>query len=152
VSSRTARRSAVVIVIGLVVGIGFAIAGIGSSDSRALPVPPTTTTSTEPAPIGGDVGEPVIATAAQSKIEVPLGRVVVFSLGDPGAGRYLAASDDPAVFRVDNGGIRNGAGAVVNAGGRALAVGKTKVAVQYAGPGAPRPPVRFEITVTESAD
>lgn len=151
-SNPTLRRSAIIVVIGLVVGIGFAVAGVGSSDSRALPSPPTTTTTTEPAPIVGDPTTPFMASPLKPRINVPVGSIVVFALGDPGDGRYLAASDDPAVFRVDLGGSRSRGGVVTNAGGRALAVGKTKVVVQYSGPGAARPPVRFEITVTESAD
>ncbi|MFM8973855.1 MAG: hypothetical protein ACKOOG_14745 [Actinomycetota bacterium] len=144
-----ARRSAIIIGLGLNVGIPLAIAGVGDSDTPASA--PTPTTRAEDEPIGDDIGDAVIATARETTVEVPRGRVIVFDLGEAGDGRYLAASDDPAVVRIDNRGVRSRDGAALNAAGRALAAGTTTVTVQFAGPGTPRPAVQFEVTVTEPA-
>jgi hypothetical protein len=66
-------------------------------------------------------------------VTVGVGTAVIFDLGDPGEGRFVATSADPGMFRVTDEG-RNEGSYTINAGGIAQAPGTTEVTVQFLGP------------------
>lgn len=90
---------------------------------------------------------PVVLSEQETSATVKVGTVVTFNVGDPGEGRFVATSADPAVFKVENEGKNEGT-FTTNAGGVAVAAGTTEVTVQFFGStngvGAP---TTFTITV-----
>lgn len=113
-----------------------------SSTTTVKPTSPTTTGA-----VGGNVLPPVVLTPSQTSTTVKVGTVVTFNMGDPGQGKYVATSDNTAVFTVDSEGETRGT-ATYNAGGKAVGKGKAKVSVSYTGSvNGVGTPTTFEITV-----
>ena len=123
--------------------------GCSSSDDSNDTSPTTEATPTTEGPIGGNTLPPTILTPTQTSATVKVGSVVTFDMGDPGDGKYVAVSGDPAVFEVTNEGRTEG-GATYNAGGKAKSAGAASVTVSYQGSknGVGTPTV-FSITVTD---
>ena len=121
-----------------------AVACSSDSDSSSTS---TTASDTSSSVIGNNVLPPTILSESETSATVSVGTVVVFDLGDPGEGRFVAESSDPAVFKVENEGKTEGT-STSNAGGVAVASGTAEVTVQYFGStngvGAP---TTFTITV-----
>lgn len=116
----------------------------GSSTSASSS---TTSTATGGGPIGSGVTAPVVLTASEPSATVKVGQAVVFDLGDPGQGSFVATSDNPAVFRIDSEGTAQGS-YTTNAGGVAVAAGTAKVAVSFTGSvNGVGTPTTFTITV-----
>ena len=122
---RTATRTAAVGVAALAV-VTLSVAGCSSdSDSSG-------STSTTGTPMVSGLAAPIMLTATQTSATVKVGNVVVFDMGDPNGGTFVATSDNEKVFKVDSIGRTEG-GTTYNAGGKALAAGTAKVVVQYKG-------------------
>jgi len=120
------------------------ITSAGSSTSASSS---TASTATGGGPIGSGVTAPLVLTASQPSATVKVGQAVVFDMGDPGQGSFVATSDNSAVFRVDSEGKSQGT-YTTNAGGVAVAAGTAKVAVSYTGSvNGVGTPTTFTITV-----
>ncbi len=131
----------------LLVAVALSAAACSSDESSGTTTTTTSTTSTTEAPIGGSVLPPVVLSPEETSATVKVGTVVTFNLGEPGEGRFVATSTDPAVFKVENEGKNEGT-YTTNAGGVAVAPGTSEVSVQFFGStngvGAP---TNFTITV-----
>jgi hypothetical protein len=131
----------------LLVAVALSAAACSSDESSGTTTTTTSTTSTTEAPIGGSVLPPVVLSPEETSATVKVGTVVTFNLGEPGEGRFVATSADPAVFKVENEGKNEGT-YTTNAGGVAVAPGTSEVSVQFFGStngvGAP---TNFTITV-----
>lgn len=132
----------------LLLAVALSAAACSSEESSGTTTTTTsTTTSTTEAPIGGSVLPPVVLSPEETSATVKVGTVVTFNLGEPGEGRFVATSADPAVFKVENEGKNEGT-YTTNAGGVAVAPGTSEVSVQFFGStngvGAP---TNFTITV-----
>ena len=88
-----------------------------------------TTTSKE---VGGNVLPPTMLDASTTSATVTVGATVVFDLGDPTPGRFVATSSDPTVVEIPSTGGSQGS-YTTNAGGAARATGTAKVTVQLEG-------------------
>ena len=133
-----------ILVSGLAVVLALSLASCSSSNESS-----STTTSANPSTTQelGNVLPPVVLTADDTATTVNVGTTVVFSLGDPGEGRFVAESSDPAVFKVEGEGKTEGT-YTTNAGGKAVAAGTAEVTVQFFGAtNGVGSPTRFTITV-----
>jgi hypothetical protein len=81
---------------------------------------------------GTSVLPPTMLDVATTSATVTVGATVVFRLGDPTPGRFVATSDHPSVFEVTSTGGSQGS-YTSNAGGRAVAKGTAKVTVRLEG-------------------
>ena len=107
----------------------------------------STTAAPTTSEVIGNVLPPVVLSESETSTTVSVGTTVVFDLGDPGEGRFVAESSDAAVFKVEGEGKTEGS-YTTNAGGKAVAAGTAEVTVQFFGStngvGAP---TTFTITV-----
>jgi len=147
---RRTRRQAVVATAGLAVTFGLALGACGSSDDKGSGSTTSTeakSTSTTAGPPVSGVAAPVVLTPSETSATVSVGTVVVFDMGDPGEGSFVAVSDDPAVFEVEGEGKVEGS-MTTNAGGKALKAGTAHVAVSFHGStNGVGTPTEFTITV-----
>jgi hypothetical protein len=120
------RSVAAVALVALVALTGSACSSEESADTTTTSSPATT------GPVGGNVLPPVVLTPQETSATVDVGTKVVFNVGEPGEGRFVATSADPAVFKVENEGKSEGTYST-NAGGVAVAPGTTEVTVQFFG-------------------
>lgn len=105
--------------------VTLSVAGCSSSNDSSG-------SSTTTAPSTGGVVAPVILNVNQTSATVKVGTVVVFDMGEPNGGTFVATSDNEKVFMVDSIG-RTEKGTTYNAGGKALATGTANVVVQFKG-------------------
>ena len=135
------RSVAAVALVALVALTGSACSSEESADTTTTSSPATT------GPVGGNVLPPVVLTPQETSATVSVGTKVVFNVGEPGEGRFVATSADPAVFEVENEGKSEGTYST-NAGGVAVAPGTTEVTVQFFGStNGVGSPTTFTITV-----
>ncbi|MFZ4432878.1 MAG: hypothetical protein ACOYOQ_06730 [Microthrixaceae bacterium] len=135
------RSVAAVALVALVALTGSACSSEESADTTTTSSPATT------GPVGGNVLPPVVLTPQETSATVDVGTKVVFNVGEPGEGRFVATSADPAVFKVENEGKSEGTYST-NAGGVAVAPGTTEVTVQFFGStNGVGSPTTFTITV-----
>jgi hypothetical protein len=135
------RSVAAVALVALVALTGSACSSEESADTTTTSSPDTT------GPVGGNVLPPVVLTPQETSATVDVGTKVVFNVGEPGEGRFVATSADPAVFEVENEGKSEGTYST-NAGGVAVAPGTTEVTVQFFGStNGVGSPTTFTITV-----
>jgi len=145
------RRQTMVAAAVLVGALGLALGACGSSDDEGSGSTTTTgakgSSTTSSPPISG-VAAPIVLTPSQTSATVPAGATVVFDMGDPKDGSFLAESDDPAVFVVEGEGKVEGT-MTTNAGGKALKAGTAHVAVSFHGStNGVGTPTEFTITVS----
>lgn len=100
-----------------------------SDDSATTTTGKVTTTMKE---VGGNVLPPTMLDASNTSATVKVGTTVVFNLGDPTPGRFIATSDDPKVVEITSTGGSQGS-YTTNSGGKALAKGTAKVTVRLEG-------------------
>lgn len=110
-----------------------------SSDNKS-----SSTTSS----VVGNVLPPVVLSPTNTSATVKVGTVVTFNMGEPqGGGKFVAVSETPSVFKVTSEGRVEG-GVTYNAGGEAVAKGKTTVSVSFRGSmNGMGTPTNFTITV-----
>lgn len=101
----------------------------GDGDDATTTTDKVTTTLKE---VGGNVLPPTMLDASSTSATVKVGATVVFSLGDPTPGRFVATSSDPKVVEITSTGGSQGT-YTSNAGGKALAKGTAKVTVRLEG-------------------
>lgn len=137
-SSRHLKRKfalAAVAIFALTVALG----SCSSSDDKS---------STTSSSVIGNVLPPVILTPTNTSATVKVGTVVTFNMGEPeGGGKFVAVSETPSVFKVTSEGRVEG-GVTYNAGGEAIAKGKSTVSVSFRGSmNGMGTPTNFTITV-----
>ncbi|KLR61788.1 hypothetical protein IMCC26207_106106 [Actinobacteria bacterium IMCC26207] len=86
-------------------------------------------------------------SATETTADLKVGETVVFDLGDPGDGRFVATSSDAAVVEITSDGGSQGSYST-NAGGKALTAGKATVTVVLEGGDVAADPVVYELTVS----
>jgi len=137
-------RPRVLLAAGLAAGLTLSLAACSSDDDSSSS---STTASDSTSSVIGNVLPPTILTESETSATVSVGTVVTFNLGDPGEGRFVAESSDPAVFKVESEG-RNQGTFTTNAGGVAVAKGTAEVTVQFFGStNGVGSPTTFTITV-----
>ena len=82
--------------------------------------------------VDGNVLPPTMLDASTTSATVNVGATVVFVLGDPTPGRFVATSSDPKVVEITSTGGSQGS-YISNSGGRALATGTAMVTVRLEG-------------------
>lgn len=82
--------------------------------------------------VGGNVLPPTMLDAGTTSATVKVGATVVFSLGDPTPGKFVATSSDPEVLEITSTGGSQGT-YTSNSGGTALARGTAMVTVRLEG-------------------
>jgi|GEM_PF-834547 len=109
----------------------------------------TSTTSTTKASDSGssEVLPPIMLTATQTTADLKVDDTVVFELGDPGSGRFVATSSDASVVEITSDGGSQGTYST-NAGGWARSAGKATVTVVLEGGDTAADPVVYELTVS----
>ncbi|MFM7068362.1 MAG: hypothetical protein ACKOYM_02775, partial [Actinomycetes bacterium] len=132
------------IVASLVVIGGLSACG-GSDSSTTTTVRSTTSTT------GASALPPTMLDARNTSARVKVGSVVVFNLGDPVPGTFVAKSSDSAVFTITSTGGNQGT-YTSNAGGVGVSRGTVTVTVTLRGTPADAtvattPPLTFTITV-----
>ncbi|MEI7887282.1 MAG: hypothetical protein WCJ04_07815 [Actinomycetes bacterium] len=115
-------------------------------ESTSTTTSTATSTSTKGDAAGSQVLPPVMLSATQTTADLKVGDTVVFDLGDPGDGRFVATSSDAAVVEITSDGGSQGSYST-NAGGKALSVGSATVTVVLEGGATPADPVVYELTV-----
>jgi hypothetical protein len=146
------RRRAMVAAGAVVGSLGLVLGACGSSDDGSGSTTTTaakgsTTTSTTSSPPISGVAAPVVLTPSQTTATVPVGATVVFDMGDPKGGSFVADSDAPAVFAIEGEGKVEGT-MTTNAGGKALKAGIAHVTVSFHGStNGVGTPTEFTITV-----
>ena len=141
------RSVAAVALVALVALTGSACSSEESADTTTTTASTTTSSPATTGPVGGNVLPPVVLTPQETSATVDVGTKVVFNVGEPGEGRFVATSADPAVFKVENEGKSEGTYST-NAGGVAVAPGTTEVTVQFFGStNGVGSPTTFTITV-----
>ena len=107
----------------------------------------TTSTTTKDDAAGAQVLPPVMLSATETTADLKVGETVVFDLGDPGDGKFVATSSDAAVVEITSDGGSQGSYST-NAGGKALSAGKATVTVVLEGGDVAADPVVYELTVS----
>ncbi|MEX0768615.1 MAG: hypothetical protein WD029_09105 [Microthrixaceae bacterium] len=105
----------------------------------------TTTAATDSG--SAQVVAPIMLTSTQTTADLKVGETVVFELGDPGSGRFVATSSATAVVEINSDGGSQGTYST-NAGGKALSAGKATVTVVLEGGDTATDPVVYELTVS----
>jgi len=120
----------------LAVAAVVVVAGCGGDDKKESSTTTTTeeriVVTTTTAGAVGNVLPPVVLTPQETTANVAVGTIVTFNMGDPGQGKFVATSNDPAVFAVESDGETRGT-ATFNAAGKAVAPGITSVSVSFVG-------------------
>lgn len=96
------------------------------------PATTTASTTTSQKEVGGNVLPPTMLDASTTSATVKVGATVVFNLGDPTPGKFVATSSDPAVVEITSTGGSQGT-YTTNSGGKALAKGTATVTVRLEG-------------------
>ena len=125
----------------------LAPAACSNNDNDAVDKESTTTTSEATDTGGAQVLPPVMLSATETTADLKVGETVVFELGDPGDGRFVATSSDAAVVEITSDGGSQGSYST-NAGGKALSAGKATVTVVLEGGDTEAEPVVYELTVS----
>ena len=118
-----------------------------SDDKESTSTSTVTSTSTKDDAAGAQVLPPVMLSATETTADLKVGETVVFDLGDPGDGRFVATSSDAAVVEITSDGGSQGSYST-NAGGKALSAGKATVTVVLEGGDVAADPVVYELTVS----
>ena len=118
-----------------------------SDDKESTSTSTVTSTSTKDDAAGSQVLPPVMLSATETTADLKVGETVVFDLGDPGDGRFVATSSDAAVVEITSDGGSQGSYST-NAGGKALSAGKATVTVVLEGGDVAADPVVYELTVS----
>ena len=100
-----------------------------SDDATTTTTAKVTTTQKE---VGGNVLPPTMLDAGTTSATVKVGATVVFNLGDPTPGKFVATSSDPKVVEITSTGGSQGS-YTSNSGGKAVAKGTAKVTVRLEG-------------------
>ncbi|CAB4762429.1 unannotated protein [freshwater metagenome] len=108
----------------------------------------STTTTSQAADSGStQVLPPIMLTATDTTADLKVGDTVVFDLGDPGTGKFVATSSDVSVVEITSDGGSQGSYST-NAGGKALSAGTASVTVVLEGGDTAADPVVYELTVS----
>ena len=128
--SRTSLRT-VLLSVAAASALALPLAGCSSDgdDDATTTTAKVTTTQKE---VGGNVLPPTMLDASTTSATVKVGATVVFNLGDPTPGKFVATSSDPKVVEITSTGGSQGT-YTTNSGGKALAKGTAKVTVQLEG-------------------
>ena len=118
-----------------------------SDDKESTSTSTVTSTSTKDDAAGSQVLPPVMLSATETTADLKVGETVVFDLGGPGDGRFVATSSDAAVVEITSDGGSQGSYST-NAGGKALSAGKATVTVVLEGGDVAADPVVYELTVS----
>ncbi|MCX6524507.1 MAG: hypothetical protein NTX58_07025 [Actinobacteria bacterium] len=116
-------------------------------ESTSTTTSTATSNSTKDDAAGSQVLPPVMLSATQTTADLKVGDTVVFDLGDPGDGKFVATSSDAAVVEITSDGGSQGSYST-NAGGKALSAGKATVTVVLEGGDVAADPVVYELTVS----
>ena len=125
----------------------LAPAACSNNDNEAVDKESTTTTSEAADAGGAQVLPPIMLAATDTTADLKVGDTVVFELGDPGDGKFVATSSDVAVIEITSDGGSQGTYST-NAGGKALSAGKATVTVVLEGGDTEAAPVVYELTVS----
>jgi len=101
----------------------------GTTTTSSSTTGKVTTTQKE---VGGNVLPPTMLDASTTSATVKVGATVVFNLGDPTPGKFVATSSDPKLVEITSTGGSQGS-YTTNAGGKALTKGTAKVTVRLEG-------------------
>jgi hypothetical protein len=128
-NSRTSLRNGL-LAVAAASALALPLAGCSNDgDDATTTTAKVTTTQKE---VGGNVLPPTMLDASTTSATVKVGATVVFNLGDPTPGKFVATSSDPKVVEITSTGGSQGT-YTTNSGGKALAKGTAKVTVQLEG-------------------
>jgi len=128
-NSRTSLRTGL-LAVAAALALALPIAGCSDNgDDATTTTAQVTTTQKE---VGGNVLPPTMLDASTTSATVKVGATVVFNLGDPTPGKFVATSSDPKVVEITSTGGSQGT-YTTNSGGKALAKGTATVTVQLEG-------------------
>jgi len=128
-NSRTSLRTGL-LAVAAASALVLPLAGCSNDgDDATTTTAQVTTTQKE---VGGNVLPPTMLDARTTSATVKVGATVVFNLGDPTPGKFVATSSDPKVVEITSTGGSQGT-YTSNSGGKALAKGTATVTVQLEG-------------------